>query len=122
MAEQIEKMGLSFLDDKTEVWNAPYHAVFQASDPNRGPLAWFWGVIRSWQPGNEGKEAGRWLTYAYGDAVPFPEAGDTWVRDILVTGHARLVSVRDRKPNMDELAEVDEVRAVLEKQRDPWTY
>jgi hypothetical protein len=109
--EKLDKLGLSFLNNRKELWpsrgDTP-HATFEYT---RGFLAGAsCDVIKTWQPGNEKKPYARWLARVYGGPA-YDEAGDTYVYDILVHSGAKLVSVAGRKPTKEELLEVEQLRS-----------
>lgn len=101
-----ESIGLSFLDSRKESWDIP-HAVFQGG-------GWTWKILKTWQPGNEGKKHARWMCAVSSPFLPagMEDYGDVYVADI-AHALAVLVEVGGKIPTREQEQEWADLAAHL---------
>ena len=95
------RLGLSFLDGKKERHEgAPWFVLISDDGRRRNE------VVKTWQPGNEGKQYGRWMCRVdlgiFENGLSGP--GDTYIWDV-IRNASHLVEVDGREPTTEELAE-----------------
>ena len=96
----MKKFGLSWLDNKREKYKGAPHMRLENED-----ATWKSRVIKTWQPGNEGKENARWLMaiespHTYGSE----DMGDTYVEEVLL-GTGYLVEINGKPPTDEQIGE-----------------
>lgn len=107
-----DKFGLSWLTNRKERWKDSPHMRLESLDKT-----WKSRVVKTWQPGNEGKLYARWMMaiespHTYGSE----DLGDTYITDVLLATSV-LVEVDGRKPTNDEQLEWAEFRSRFEGKR-----